>query len=240
MSEPDAIHASAARRALAGDTAEACFANILAEAQALGFEYCVHGTRLPVPVTRPRTCFYSNYPPQWVKRYDERRYIERDPTVRHGMRSSLPVVWSDAFFAEVPELWAEANEHGIRHGWAQSRRDAEGAYSLLVLARSGPPITPEELAAKELQLQWLVSAAHMAMQASSHDTPAAVAPPKLSAREVEVLRWTAEGKTSAEIAGIVSLSERTVNYHLSSATAKLGASNKTSAAVRAALLGLIW
>jgi len=62
----------------------------------------------------------------------------------------------------------------------------------------------------------------------------------LSDREIDVLRWTAEGKTSAEIAVILDISERTVNFHVNSVVAKLGATNKTSAAVRAAMLGLIW
>jgi LuxR family transcriptional regulator, quorum-sensing system regulator SolR len=62
----------------------------------------------------------------------------------------------------------------------------------------------------------------------------------LSDREIDVLRWTAEGKTSAEIATILDISERTVNFHVNSVVAKLGATNKTSAAVRAAMLGLIW
>ena len=63
---------------------------------------------------------------------------------------------------------------------------------------------------------------------------------KLVEREITALRWTAEGKTSADIAEILRISERTVNFHLNNASAKLGACNKTAAAVKAALLGLIW
>ena len=56
----------------------------------------------------------------------------------------------------------------------------------------------------------------------------------LTEREIDVLRWTADGKTSAEIAEIMCISERTVNFHVNNVVAKLGACNKTSAAVRAA------
>jgi DNA-binding CsgD family transcriptional regulator len=61
----------------------------------------------------------------------------------------------------------------------------------------------------------------------------------LSERECEVLRWAAAGKTSCEIGMILGVTERTVNFHVASAISKLNASNKTHAAVKALLLGII-
>ena len=223
-------------------TPEFCFERIAEQARDIGFEYCAHGTRLPVPITRPRTTMHSNYPEAWQRRYHEQSYIDIDPTVAHGMRTSVPVVWNDAFFARVNarQMWLEAQEHGLRHGWAQSRRDPEGTYSLLALARSEGALTVAELQRLQPRMQWLVHAAHEAMRASSHD-PAREPPAiNLSDREIDVLRWTAEGKTSADVAEILNISERTVNFHINSVVVKLGACNKTSAAVRAAMLGLLW
>jgi len=65
------------------------------------------------------------------------------------------------------------------------------------------------------------------------------APVHLSVREIAVIRWTAMGKTAAEIAMILNVTERTVKFHISNATKKLDASNKTAAAVRATAVGLI-
>jgi len=62
---------------------------------------------------------------------------------------------------------------------------------------------------------------------------------KLSDQEVAVLRWIAEGKTSSEAAEILKIAERTVNFHINNANAKLGTNNRTAAAVHAALLGLL-
>jgi DNA-binding CsgD family transcriptional regulator len=62
----------------------------------------------------------------------------------------------------------------------------------------------------------------------------------LSPRELEVMRWVAEGKTAEEIAEIMSLSTRTVTFHTIKSVSKLGASNKTAAAIRAAMLGLLY
>jgi DNA-binding NarL/FixJ family response regulator len=52
-------------------------------------------------------------------------------------------------------------------------------------------------------------------------------------REVELLTWAARGKTSAEIAIIVGLSKRTIDFHLDNARIKLGAATRIEAAIRA-------
>ncbi|RYF30097.1 MAG: LuxR family transcriptional regulator, partial [Cytophagaceae bacterium] len=88
--------------------------------------------------------------------------------------------------------------------------------------------------------QWLVHWAHTTMKAVCDDSSLKPQSVVLSPREIEVLRWTAEGKTASEIASILDVSERTVNFHVNSVVVKLDANNKTNAAVRAALLGLIW
>ena len=49
---------------------------------------------------------------------------------------------------------------------------------------------------------------------------------QLTAREIEVVRWTSEGKTSAEIAIILGLSEHTVISHITSSARKLNAVNR--------------
>jgi DNA-binding NarL/FixJ family response regulator len=61
----------------------------------------------------------------------------------------------------------------------------------------------------------------------------------LNDREVEVLTWVARGKTSAEIADLIGLSKRTVDFHLDNARLKLGAATRTEAAIKAAMGRLI-
>ncbi|MFJ3483418.1 helix-turn-helix transcriptional regulator [Pseudomonas sp. NPDC090202] len=60
----------------------------------------------------------------------------------------------------------------------------------------------------------------------------------LTVREVEVLKWSAEGKTAAEVAMILDLKLRTVNFHIGSAIRKIGVTNKISAVVQAARQGV--
>lgn len=63
--------------------------------------------------------------------------------------------------------------------------------------------------------------------------------PRLSARECEVLHWSAIGKTAWEISMILRISERTVNFHLQRAAAKLQVKGSRAACARALALGLI-
>jgi DNA-binding NarL/FixJ family response regulator len=62
---------------------------------------------------------------------------------------------------------------------------------------------------------------------------------ELNEREVEVLTWVARGKTSAEIAQILGLTKRTVDFHTDNARTKLGAATRTEAAIKAATGRLI-
>ena len=56
----------------------------------------------------------------------------------------------------------------------------------------------------------------------------------LREREVETLTWAARGKTFQEIGTILSLSKRTVEFHLENARRKLGVATRTQALVKAA------
>jgi DNA-binding response OmpR family regulator len=52
-------------------------------------------------------------------------------------------------------------------------------------------------------------------------------------REVETLTWAARGKTSTEIAIILGMPKRTVDFHIDNARTKLGASTRIEAAIKA-------
>ncbi len=64
-------------------------------------------------------------------------------------------------------------------------------------------------------------------------------PVDLSEREVETLTWAARGKTSAEIARILDLTKRTVDFHIDNARLKLGVATRIQAAIKATSCRLI-
>jgi DNA-binding NarL/FixJ family response regulator len=61
----------------------------------------------------------------------------------------------------------------------------------------------------------------------------------LNPREIETLTMSAQGKTSAQIANILGLSKRTVDFHIENACRKLDAATRIEAAVKASSRGLI-
>ncbi|GAB3836365.1 response regulator transcription factor [Dactylosporangium cerinum] len=61
----------------------------------------------------------------------------------------------------------------------------------------------------------------------------------LSGRELDVVRLLAGGRSNREIASALFLAEGTVKNHVTSALAKLGARDRTQAALRARELGLL-
>ncbi len=205
----------------------------------LGFEYCAYGMRMPLPVSKPRVFMVNNYSMTWQERYAQENYLSVDPTVAHGMKSVMPLVWSERIFSSCRPFWEDARAHGLQFGWAQSCYDAKGVGGLLTLARSNDDLSESELRSHSLKMSWL---AHIAHEGLSNLVVAKLMPEaaiELSPREVEVLRWTAEGKTSSEVSEILHIAERTVNFHVNNALAKLGAANKTAAAIKAAMLGLL-
>ena len=56
---------------------------------------------------------------------------------------------------------------------------------------------------------------------------------ELNNREVEILTWVARGKTSVEIAQILGLTKRTIDFHIDNARGKLSAATRTEAVIKA-------
>jgi LuxR family transcriptional regulator len=210
-----------------------------ATATELGFEYCAFGMRLPLPFSNPKIVMLNNYPQAWQQRYAEQNYLAVDPTVTNAASSLKPMVWSDELFASCRPLWEDARAHDLSVGWAQPSHDVKGAVGLLTLARSREPLSAPELRQNLLKMSWLAQAAHEGLARLISLKPQSGNDIVLTAREVEVLRWTADGKTSGEVGEILQISERTVNFHVTNSLAKLGAVNKTAGVVKAAMMRLI-
>ena len=167
---------------------EVVFHALVSATRTLGFEHVAYGLRLAVPVSNPKVITLNNYPEPWQARYRQAGYLAIDPSVRHGQRSQEPLVWGDELFSAAKELWSEAKDQGLRVGWAQSSLDGFGVGGMLTLSRSSEILTPAELHHKEIEMRWLVQAAHLSL--SRLMKPKFTLQPEvpLTPREIEVLK----------------------------------------------------
>jgi two-component system NarL family response regulator len=80
---------------------------------------------------------------------------------------------------------------------------------------------------------------HVSERAAARLAERAMAGGPLSPREIEVLKWIAEGKSNKEIAAVLFISEGTVKTHVLSIHEKLGVSDRTEAVVIAIKRGIL-
>ena len=208
-------------------------------AHQLGFDYCAYGLRMPIPLSNPPVAMLCNYPVAWAEQYTARNYLAIDPTVRQAMKSTSAFVWSEETFSSERVFWEEARSFGLREGLASVCRDTGGVSGMLSLVRSGEAITEIEWQAISARVLQLTEAVHWAFRGFVTPRLCPELNAKLSPREADILRWSGDGKTAQQVAEVLRISERTVNFHLRNAMAKLNAANKTEATLRAAVLGLL-
>lgn len=202
----------------------------------MGYEYCAFSLTAHSAGQSFQSVNLNNYPHGWNTEYEKNHYSSIDPTVAHCHKSTLPIAWNRQTFAQAPALWQALVEQGLQHGWSQPMHDPNGpGTSMLSMARSHCQVSSFELYEHLGYAVFICHALHaLAMQRLSSQHPSCVNVTHLSPREIEVLKWSADGKTASDIATILSLSERTVNFHVSSSIKKLGVNNKISAVVKAA------
>lgn len=141
--------------------------------------------------------------------------------------SDEPFFWHDLGDMSGSTLMRDVAAAGLVDGYCIPVRMPAGGRGLVSLI-SDKPIDLDE--GQALVLRALSQAAHSQVL---HLLPEAAKAARLTAREREVLRWTAAGKTADATAEILSISVRTVEYHLLNAARKLNTANRTHTVVEA-------
>ncbi|MDO4637296.1 MAG: autoinducer binding domain-containing protein [Lautropia sp.] len=207
-------------------------------AYALEFDYVAYDYQAALPASKPHVTLINNYPEIWQKRYRQAGYLKQDPRLHRCIHTNRPVIWNDELFADAPALWHDARQCGLCHGWSQPLPDVPAGAGVLSLVRPLQALTARELNSKASQMQWLAHVTHTLLSHRiRHDHAAHIR--QLTDREIEVLKWTADGKSSQDIADILKLSKNTVDFHIKNTVKKLNVPNKTAAVVQALILGLI-
>ncbi|MGQ7792120.1 helix-turn-helix transcriptional regulator [Faunimonas sp. B44] len=212
---------------------ETVLADFGACAGRFGFDHFIL-TGLPVPTAKLEPLVLLNgWPRGWFARYNERDYFAADGVSQWALRTHQPFLWR-----EVPPALRdtagsrlvanEAVEFGLRDGYVVPMYSARHWQSAVSFASSEPcDLSRRDRAALHLMAIY----ANGAVRQLLGEIPSE---PRLSDREREVLRWTADGKTAWEVSVILTISERTVAKHLESVRRKLDVTT-TSQAVAVAL-----
>jgi DNA-binding CsgD family transcriptional regulator len=124
------------------------------------------------------------------------------------------------------------------HAWQELDAPYDAARARLLLGQACAALGDEDTAALEIDAArdtfFRLGAAPDLAQLDSLTRKRGRGDHGLTAREVEVLRLVARGRSNREIAGVLVISERTVARHVQNIFAKLGVSSRASASVFAA------
>lgn len=204
----------------------------------LGFHHCYFKMSSNLPKEQIPPIELTNYPDEWKTTYAKAKFSVVDPVVKYCNENVLPLVWGAETFKDVPGLWELAQALHLHNAVTLTVHDFRGVFSMLTLSRSRGAVTPEELYEKAALMLWLCHAMHAVMVHKHADKPHAHPASTLTPRETEILKWSAMGKTADEIAAIISITPRTVGFHISRILRKLGVNNKIAAVLRASKMGL--
>jgi DNA-binding CsgD family transcriptional regulator len=208
----------------------------------LGFKTVSATLVLDRPGDASRFITADNTPADYRPIFEHPDGFAGDPVMQHCKQRGTPIAWDQSTYVARGEgaRWERQAEYGYRCGIALALHLPRGQHFFVGLDR------PEALPRRSTDLSWLVSqlslfTLHASEVAAKALCPPVSAPPAvhLTARELEVLRWTLDGKTAWEVGMILGISGRTAAIHANNATHKLGCFSKHQAALKAFHLGWI-
>lgn len=173
---------------------------------------------------------------EWLRLYQEREFGKIDPILRSSFADNGLIEWNSTY-REIPPprgFQSLAEDFGLfdglTHGLAEP---GSGCRSVISFGSRKAFYGAKE----KMIIEVLIGPIHRALIRLLSPKPVEV--PHLTVRERDILRWSAEGKTCWEIGNIMSISERTVKFHIRSLLSKLKATNRSQVIARAIELDMI-
>ncbi|MBB5052794.1 DNA-binding CsgD family transcriptional regulator [Afipia massiliensis] len=182
---------------------------------------------------------WSEFPAGYLDNYKAEEWDRIDPVVQRVHSARGPFRWSDTysrggFSREQKSFFEKCRELGVHSGITIPIRGTGHEVDLISLSLRDNDHVPSQRMTHiyMLSVQYWLKYCELADR-REYETIA------LTAQELECLRWCKEGKTNWEIGEILKISEKTVEFHLSNAMRKLGASNRITAVIIGIKGGLI-
>jgi DNA-binding CsgD family transcriptional regulator len=175
-------------------------------------------------------------------RYETSNFVSVDPIIRLGLNTIMPIDWSDlGILSNAQQEFFEASqEYKIgRKGLSIPLRGLHNETAVFTVTSDLSEKEWHNFKREKLKLLRLT--ADLVHQSVLNETLNETVNyrAELTDREIQCLRWSAEGKTYQDISDLMSISTRTVRFFLESARAKLGCLNTTHTVAAAMHKGLI-
>ncbi|MFO1414046.1 MAG: LuxR family transcriptional regulator [Burkholderiales bacterium] len=217
--------------------------------QYLGFDSFMYGaTGTPTPDHEAVSYVYTTLPRDWVRRYDERAYIEVDPRINLTWDSAFPLIWDQrnvrGISVEADAFLDDAFTFGIGSGISFMFHGPHNSHVVVALNSSIPVCdgVRRGVVVQNLPLVLMFgSYFHEIFMRSVIENglaPKAKGAP-LSKRERECLELASRGQTTDDIAHKLAIRHRTVQFHFDSIRTKLGAANRQEAVAMGISSGVI-
>ncbi|TDK37500.1 LuxR family transcriptional regulator [Rhizobium deserti] len=178
----------------------------------------------------------TNWPAEMMSLFDREGLMQTSLVLRRLRDSTTPFSFdldtlsTDRVKPQVRDLFTR---FGIIRGAYFPVHDVSGVRGAVALTGSGRSFSHQQM--MELMYISIHVFQRLAEIRNLDIRPADL----LTDRETDCLTWTAAGKTSAEIADILGLSEHTINHYLNRAAKKMDSVNRTQAVAKALRMGLI-
>ena len=212
-----------------------------AAARAAGFEQVLFGLELRRPALAPIQHVTSCYREDYQLVYRDNGFVMRDPTVWHCQTSPTPLVWDESMYTtpESRELMEVSRSYGLGHGISVSVHESADVASMLSMARDRPLGAGEEQQRALEVAAVLANCLHVASKRVLIPKIEQSLRPRLTPRELECLKWIAEGKSNSVIGQILNISEAAVVFHVNNLFRKMNVATRLQAAIAAISLGML-
>lgn len=173
-----------------------------------------------------------SYGRTWGERYESQEYWRIDPVVDSAIKSFLPIDWKNADWStrKRKEFLQEAVGIGVgTQGYTIPIRGPDGQFAIFTVNKNASDAEWLRFI-EEFKSDFLVVAHFFHQKVLEIERVFGLPPvPQLSTREREALSYLSAGKSRAQVAYEMKISENTLRIYLDSARHKMGALNITHA-----------
>jgi LuxR family quorum sensing-dependent transcriptional regulator len=169
------------------------------------------------------------WPKEWSVHYFKNRLIKHDPCASLCLTANQLFSWRSVAHQRLQPAEADvmksAEAHGLRDGFCLPIHGSYGKIGVVSVAGSRIERQPS--------LRFLIESAGYCGYQKIERLRSDTGHPILTKRQAEVCDWIAAGKTAAQVAAILGISETTVERHLRDSRERLGTTNRVHTIVTA-------